>query len=199
MTLAAARAVLGEAAEVRDIGFEQALLLDEQTTVGASASLTSPGIVDLTVETNQAGEQTRHATAVLHAADDEQPPAHDMAALLTAQPCVGDGAEVRQRLDQRGVQYGAAFTGLAAVHTGEEATRTVLAEVALPAQIRSQQGAYGVHPALLDACFQSVAAHPDIQVLGEDVLALPLGYPSTPLLQRGPQRPLLLHAGDENR
>ena len=54
-------------------------------------------------------------------------------------------------------------------------TPTVLAEVALPREIRSQQDAYGVHPALLDACFQSVAAHPDVQAKGGDVLALPLG------------------------
>ena len=175
MALAAARAVLGEASEVRDIRFEQALLLDEQTTVGASAALSSPGVVDFTVETNQGGEQARQATAVLHAAEEEQPPAQDMSALLAAHPRREDGAEVRKRLGQRGVQYGPAFTGLAAVHTGEGATGTVLVEVALPGQIRSQQDAYGVHPALLDACFQSVAAHPEVQALGEDVLALPLG------------------------
>ena len=175
MALAAARAVLGEASEVRDICFEQALLLDEQTTVGASAALSSPGVVDFTVETNQGGEQARQASAVLHAAEEEQPPAQDMSALLAAHPRREDGAEVRKRLDQRGVQYGPAFTGLAAVHTGEGATGTVLAEVALPGQIRSQQGAYGVHPALLDACFQSVEAHPDVQALGRDVLGLPLG------------------------
>ena len=86
MALAAAHAVLGEASEVRDIRFEQALLLDEQTTVGASASLSSPGVVDFAVETNQGGEQARQATAVLHAADEEQPPAHDMSALLAAHP-----------------------------------------------------------------------------------------------------------------
>ena len=167
--------MLGEAAEVRDIRFEQMLLLDEQTTVGASASLSSPGVVDFAVETNQGGEQARQASAVLHAAEDEQPPAHDTSALLAAHPRREDGAEVRKRMDQRGVQYGPAFTGLAAVHTGEGTTGTVLAEVALPRQIRSQQDAYGVHPALLDACFQSVAAHPDVQALGEGVLGLPLG------------------------
>ena len=70
-------------------------------------------------------------------------------------------------MDQRGVQYGPAFAGLGRRHTGEGAT--VLAEVALPRQIRSQQAAYGVHPALLDACFQSVEAHPDVQALGEGV------------------------------
>jgi polyketide synthase 5 len=175
MALAAARAVLGEVSEVRDMRFEQALLLDEQTTVGASAALSSPGVVDFTVETNQRGEQERHATAVLHAADEEQPPAQDMSALLAAHPRREDGVEVRKRLDQCGVQYGPAFTCLAAVHTGEGAISTVLVEVALPSQIRSQQDAYGVHPALLDACFQSVEAHPEVQALGEDVLALPLG------------------------
>ncbi|HEU4363205.1 MAG TPA: sulfolipid-1 biosynthesis phthioceranic/hydroxyphthioceranic acid synthase, partial [Mycobacterium sp.] len=178
MALAAARAVLGEAGEVRDIRFEQALLLDEQTTVGASASLTSssgPGTADFTVDTNQGGEQVRHAAAVLYAADDDQPPAYDMSALFVAHPRREDGAEVRKGLAQRGVQYGPAFAGLAAVYTGEGETGTVLAEVGLPGQIRSQQAAYGLHPALLDACFQSVEAHPDVQAYGEDMLALPLG------------------------
>jgi polyketide synthase 5 len=175
MALAAARAVIGDASEVHDLCFEQALLLDEQTTIGTSATLSSPGVFDFTVETDQGGEQSRHATAVLHVVEEEQPPAQNMSALLAAHPRREDGAEVRRRLDQLGVHYGPAFSGLAALHTGEGATGTVLADVALPAQIRSQQDAYGVHPALLDACFQSVAAHPDVHALGEDVLALPLG------------------------
>ena len=122
-----------------------------------------------------------------------------MSALLAAHPRCEDGAEVRKRLDQRGVQYGPAFTGLGDVHTGEGATATVLAEVALPRQIRSQQGAYGVHPALLDACFQSVGAQPEVQALGEDVLALPLGIRRLRSYSCCPQRPLLLHTGDESR
>ena len=61
------------------------------------------------------------------------------------------------------------------MHTGGTEADTVLVEVSLPGQIRSHQDAYGVHPALLDACFQSVAAHPRVQVLGDDALALPLG------------------------
>ncbi|KUI02474.1 type I polyketide synthase [Mycobacterium sp. IS-3022] len=173
MALAAARTVLGEASEVRDIRFEQALLLDEQTTVGASALALSPGVVDFTVETNQEGQSARQASAVLHTADDVPAPSHDMSALLAAHPGEEDGDEVRMRMDQRGMQYGTAFSGLGVVHTGE--TGTVVAEVALPRQIRSQQDAYGVHPALLDACFQSVEAHPDVRALGEGMLGLPLG------------------------
>ncbi|QRY52025.1 type I polyketide synthase [Mycolicibacterium septicum] len=175
MALAAAQAVLGETSEVRDIRFEQALLLDEQTLVGASASVSSPGVAAFTVETDEEGQQARHATAVLQAAAEEQPPAYDMSAVVTAHPCDEDGAEVRNRVGQHGIQYGPAFTGLVTVRTGEAEARTVLAEVALPRSIRSQQDAYGVHPALLDACFQSVEAHPDVQALGGDVLGLPLG------------------------
>lgn len=175
MALAAAHTVLGKAVEVRDIRFEQALLLDEQTTVGASASLSSPGVVDFLVESEEGGRQIRQASAVLHTADDEQPTAYDMTALLAAHPLRTDGAEVRKGLDQHGVQYGPSFCGLGAVHTGDDATGSVVAEVALPSQIRTQQGAYDVHPALLDVCFQSVAASPQIQSSGVGVLGLPLG------------------------
>ncbi|BBY62431.1 sulfolipid-1 biosynthesis phthioceranic/hydroxyphthioceranic acid synthase [Mycolicibacterium helvum] len=175
MALAAAHAVLGEAVEVRDIRFEQALLLDQHTTVGTSASLSSPGVVDFLVESDEGGRQIRQASAVLHTADDEQPTAYDMAELLGAHPLRIDGAEVRKGLDQHGVQYGPAFCGLGAVHTGGETTGTVVADVALPSQIRTQQGAYDVHPALLDVCFQSVAASPLIQSSGVGVLGLPLG------------------------
>jgi polyketide synthase 5 len=177
MALAAARSVLGEASEVRDLRFESALLLDGETLVGASASVASPDVLNFQVETNQGGEQSRQAAGVLHVASDEQPAAYDIAALLAAHPREEDGEEVRKGLDARGVQYGPAFTGLGALHLVEgesEVGNTVLAEVVLPSQIRTQQSAYGVHPALLDAAFQSVGAHAEVRALGEDALALPL-------------------------
>jgi polyketide synthase 5 len=176
MALAAARTTLGEASEVRDVRFEQMLLLDEKTPVDATAVVASPGVINFLVQTDRDGEHVRRATAVLHAAeDDEQPPAHDMAALLAAHPRRIEGNEMRQSLDELGIQYGPAFTGLAAACTAEGAVDTVLAEVALPRSIRSQQDAYGVHPALLDACFQSVAVHPDAQRAANGGLLLPLG------------------------
>jgi polyketide synthase 5 len=176
MALAAAHAILGEAAEVRDIRFERMLLLDDETPVSAVASVSSPGVVDFAVETHQAGEHARRATAVLHAgAEEDRPPAHDISVLLEAHPSRLDGAEMRKWFDKEGVQYGPAFSGLAAAHTDEGTVSTVLAEVALPSPIRSQQAAYGIHPALLDACFQSVAAHSAVQGASGGVLLLPLG------------------------
>ncbi|MDQ1751134.1 MAG: polyketide synthase 5, partial [Pseudonocardiales bacterium] len=174
MALGAARAVLGEKCEVRDIRFEQELLLDVQTTVGAAASVASPGVVNFAVETDQDGEHVRRAAAVLYAVEDEdRPPAQDVAALLATHPRSVDGVELRKWWDQRGVRLGPAFSGLAAVRIADGTGATVLAEVRLPGSIRSRRS-YGVHPALLNACFQSVAAHPSFVDVCNGGLLLPL-------------------------
>lgn len=175
MALSAAQVVLGDAAEVRDLRFTETLRLDEQTALGVSTSLSSPGILDFVIESNQADEQARQASAVLRIADGSPPPAYEIPALLATHPDDADGAEVRRRLNQRGVQHGPAFTGLGALHLGQDTTGSVLAEIGLPGQLRSQQGHYGIHPALLDVCFQSVGASPHVRALGEDALGLPTG------------------------
>ncbi|MBY0442944.1 MAG: SDR family NAD(P)-dependent oxidoreductase, partial [Mycobacteriaceae bacterium] len=177
MALVAARTVLGEESEVRDMRFEQMLLLDEQTRVSAVASVaTTPGLFTFTVETFQDGAKVRRASAALHAASEhEQPAVHDMTALFAAHPCRLDGDQLRAGFDAVGIQYGPAFTGLTAVHSGPGTVSTALAEVALPRSIRSQQSDYGIHPALLDACFQSVVVHPEVQHAGSGGLLLPLG------------------------
>lgn len=175
MALAAARTVLGDNSEVCDISFEATLLLDDETPVSAIASMNSPNVLDFVVESSQGSKRIRRVSAQLHTRGHEhQPSAYDMAGLLAAHPCRLDGADLREQFDQHGLQYGAAFAGLAAVHSADEMVGTLLADVRLPGAIRSQQGAYGIHPALLDACFQSVAAHPAARVLGSAGLLLPL-------------------------
>jgi polyketide synthase 5 len=172
MALAAARTVLGDAAEARDIRFEHALMLDVQTTLSAAASTETQGVLNFVVETNQV-ERVQHAAAVLQRVEEATVPSpRDLAGLLAAHPTRHDGSEIRDLLSRNGIQYGAAFTGLVGVHTGED---TVVAELAVNGAIRSQQAGYGVHPALLDACFQSVAAHPDVAAMYGRALALPTG------------------------
>ncbi|OBH61378.1 polyketide synthase [Mycobacterium mantenii] len=180
MALAAARATLGEGAEVRDVKFEQTLLLDGETLASSVATVAAPGILDFSVDTHQEGERIRRASAVLHGvaadhADAAQPqrPAHDLATLIAAHPSRIDGAELRKAFDTVGIQYGPAFSGLAAVSVADGEVTTVLAEVALPGAIRSQQSVYVAHPALLDACFQSVAVSPEVRKAGG--LLLPIG------------------------
>jgi polyketide synthase 5 len=179
MALAAARTVFGEASGVRDVRFEQMLLLDDETEVSVVATAEVPGTLAFAVETNNDGEHVRRASAVLHAVevgvDEDQPPAQDIDALLAAHPSRLEGADLRDAIDLCGIQYGPAFTGLGAAHTAEATGTTVLAEIELPSVIRTQQSSYGVHPALLDACFQSVAAHPSVANASLGGLLLPLG------------------------
>jgi phthioceranic/hydroxyphthioceranic acid synthase len=182
MALTAAHAVLGEGSEARDVRFEAMLLLDDETPVSAVATVTSPGVVEFAVEASIAEGMghLRRASAVLHPKSDDDPPAgYDMAALMAAHSLRVDGEDMRTQYDQHGVQYGPAFTGLGAAHiadgTADGTPSTVLAEVALPPSIRSQLNSYGIHPALLDACFQAIAAHPDVQAAVSGGLMLPLG------------------------
>lgn len=183
MAMSAARAALGDEAEVRDIRFERMLLLEDETQVSATASAQSDGTLDFLVETDQDGERERRASAVLAvcqgAEAGDRPGSYDVDALRAEHPHRADGGDVRHWFDTRGVQFGPAFTALVAVNAGEDGSGapsdTVLAEIGLPTVIRGQHSAYGVHPALLDACFQSVAAHPGVQNTGTGGLLLPLG------------------------
>jgi acyl transferase domain-containing protein/acyl carrier protein len=162
MALAAAHSLLGEQSEVRDIRFEQMLLLGQETAITGVASVDTPGAAEFEVVTDHEGERTRRAVATLHMAEDEaEDESHDLSALLAAHPSRTDGDELRQRFDSHGIQLGPAFAGLIAAHTADGAS-TLVTEIALPGPLRAQQGAYRVHPVLLDACFQSVAAHPAV-------------------------------------
>ncbi len=179
MASAAAGTVLGAASEICDVRFEQMLLLDDETAVGGVATVKSPGVVAFEVETYDDGERVRRASAVLRTlaedAEEDRPLTLDVANLLAAHPCQVEGADIRQWMLKRGIQYGPAFAGLVKVHIAEGTGDTVLAEVGLPVSIRSQHAGYGVHPALLDACFQSVAAHPSVAQIANGSLLLPLG------------------------
>ncbi|MBA2114723.1 type I polyketide synthase [Bremerella alba] len=56
---------------------------------------------------------------------------------------------------QSGLQYGHAFQGIKQLGTGED---EALAEVALPTELQGDARNYHLHPALLDACFQTVGS-----------------------------------------
>jgi acyl transferase domain-containing protein/acyl carrier protein len=176
MALAAARTALGDESEVANVRFEQTLLLDDETPISAAAVAESAGALSFAVDTYHEGEKVRRASALLHTRDEEHPPvAHDVPALLADHQCRVDGDQLRKVFDSMGIQYGPAFSGLVAVHTSDGEITSVLADVALPGAIRSQQSAYRAHPALLDACFQSVIVHPEVQNAAAGGLLLPVG------------------------
>ncbi len=174
MALAAAGTVFPHGFEVRDVVFEDLLLLDDHTDISAVASIETPDAAVFTVQTDQDGERVRRSGATLHAVDRYQPAAHrDVCGLLAKHPNVTTGEEIRKSLAARGIDFGPAFTGLTAVHTAVD-DPTMFAEVRVPGGIRARQTGYCIHPALLDACFQSVAAHPSVAGRRGGSLLLPL-------------------------
>lgn len=178
MALAGAAEIFGPDAEVRNVRFEQMLLVDDETPVSAVASIKDAGVAEFAVDTDRDGERSRTATAHLcrtgDAVAEEQPQRRDIATLLATHPRRTDGVALRCSFAERGVDYGPAFAGLVSAYNAEGKSRSVVAEVELPRVVRSQQGSYGVHPALLDACFQTVLAHPAIKDAAQVGLLLPV-------------------------
>ena len=175
MALAASEQIFPGGSHVCDVEFEELLLLDEHTEVSAVAAAEPDGTVSFAVSTATDDERIQRATAVLRANGDEpQPVRQDIAALLAAHPDAVTGDEIRASLALRGIDFGPAFAGLTRVHTSSEAA-TLLAEVAVPTSIRAHQAGYGIHPAVLDACFQAVGAHVLLAGERDGGLLLPLG------------------------
>ncbi|GAA4432145.1 aminotransferase class I/II-fold pyridoxal phosphate-dependent enzyme [Bremerella cremea] len=86
---------------------------------------------------------------------------------------------------QSGLQYGHAFQGIKRLGNGDGES---LAEVALPSDLQSDARNYSLHPALLDACFQTVGS-----LLADDLTPgttfIPIGVQSiTCFEEHSPQR-----------
>ncbi|MEV5872593.1 type I polyketide synthase, partial [Streptomyces tendae] len=122
--------------------------LQLQVLVGASVE---DGSRTVSIHSRPEGDPeapwTAHAEGVLGAT--APAPDFDLATWppIDAQPIPLEGAY--ERLAEQGYGYGPVFQGLKAVwQRGDE----VFAEVALPEEARADAEAFGLHPALLDAC-----------------------------------------------
>ncbi|WP_210583636.1 type I polyketide synthase [Streptomyces sp. GESEQ-35] len=116
---------------------------------------------------------TRHATGMLAPATSARGTDFDFAAWPPsgAQQVDLDTGDLYEGLLERGYAYGPVFQGVRAVwRRGEE----LFAEVALPEEERKQAGAFGLHPALLDAALQAgtfaVAADTAEEETGQPVM-----------------------------
>ncbi|MFG2653539.1 SDR family NAD(P)-dependent oxidoreductase, partial [Streptomyces sp. NPDC048436] len=133
-------------------------------------------------------EWTHHATASL-SADAPQSTGSQLGAGAEAWPPPGAAAAgldgFYETLDRRGYHYGPRFQGLtAAWRDGDD----LYAEVSLP-DAADTDGAYVIHPALLDAALHPLALHPDNGTGGETGTALP--YVLEGVTLHSPQRPAI--------
>jgi thioester reductase-like protein len=94
-----------------------------------------------------------NATAHLGAAPEPSPQRLDLAELSRRCPEALDPERLYDAFSQLGLEYGAAFRGLRRVARG---ATEVIADVELAPDLETS--GYGVHPALLDAALQAIAA-----------------------------------------
>jgi acyl transferase domain-containing protein/NADPH:quinone reductase-like Zn-dependent oxidoreductase/acyl carrier protein len=166
MGLTAARAAFGidlDAIEVTDLTIHEMLHLDERTVVSSRTRPEGDGVVRFESLTRRDGEDpTLLATGVLRTRVATEPDPLDVAGLLAAHPRSLSPREAYAKFHRAGVHHGDAFAALVALHLSEDpgVEQTVLAELALPAVVRSDISSYGLHPVLLDGCLQALASHP---------------------------------------
>ncbi|MDG2304329.1 MAG: beta-ketoacyl synthase N-terminal-like domain-containing protein, partial [Candidatus Binatia bacterium] len=143
------------------LSLEQPVLVPEGGTRALQVALTAtsdtqPDTFDVQFFTRGAGGETwqRHAEGVLRfdEAGAQTVPPEDLQDLLRSCSEVADIDEFYAALAATGLEYGPAFRGLKQLHRGD---REALGRIGLA---HTDTGDYGVHPALLDAAFQVMAA-----------------------------------------
>ncbi|MFE7798544.1 type I polyketide synthase [Nocardia sp. NPDC057440] len=121
-----------------------------------------------------------HARGVLTAAD-EVAPTWDERTWPPSGAEPSDDGSFYDRLAQRGFDYGPVFQGVTAMWSHGERT---FAEVSLSESVSESAAAFGIHPALLDACLH-VAIGELIQDLPPGRIPLPFSFTGVQLWRSG--------------
>ncbi|MEM6252539.1 MAG: SDR family NAD(P)-dependent oxidoreductase [Cyanobacteria bacterium P01_D01_bin.156] len=139
---------------LRAVTFQQALLLDQPQTVQLILSSGKDGQTFEILSLSQADKWVLHATGhIAHSVVKQAPvPLAELQASCTEEIAVADCYD---RLAAQGVTYDENFRALQQIWLGEN---QALSRLQLPQGILSTLGDYGLHPVLMDACLQSIAA-----------------------------------------
>jgi myxalamid-type polyketide synthase MxaB len=169
MAMAAATEALGATASpmLTEVAFHQALFVPEDQVLAVQVVLFPTTAGETTFQVFSLPEAadkqktlwTLHASGRIRLREDRRTsatPKHPTVVQLKAR-CLKEVAapELYQRLAQYGLQYGPLFQGIAKIWQGEE---EALGQVQLPETLLSEAGAYHIHPVLLDASIQVLAA-----------------------------------------
>ncbi|HVR07471.1 MAG TPA: SDR family NAD(P)-dependent oxidoreductase, partial [Thermoanaerobaculia bacterium] len=150
---------LGSAVEVLSLVLQAPVVLPEeggqrvQVVVKEEDGRTEVSVYSQRMEGSSGSEWTLHASGEVRAARLEVPARLDVAAARGRCGERIDMAQAYEGFASAGLEYGAAFQGLQALWRG---TDEAVGEVSLPEGVEGAER-YGIHPALLDAAFQSVA------------------------------------------
>lgn len=145
-----------QAGHISDVEFGQALVLDRNEWPRLQIAY-DPAHETVSIFSWQetSSEWRRHARLRLGRLPLTAPPRCDLGKMKAALRYELDGSQHYRRMSERGLNYGAAFQGVRRLWLSEGVSE-VLAEIEAPAEIISTLDRYTLHPALLDACFQTL-------------------------------------------
>ncbi len=157
---AAGEAFAGQHAAIEEIDFLKAIVLSQGESAPTLQLTYHPEDHSFSIEgTNNAqeGAWTTHSRGKLLVQNDPppSPPAIDLASIQERCAHQAQGAELYARFTDTGLNYGPAFQAVRRVWRREG---EALGEVSLAEAFSEEAARYAIHPALLDSCFQVIAA-----------------------------------------
>jgi acyl transferase domain-containing protein/protein-L-isoaspartate O-methyltransferase len=177
MAVAAGTELTGsEVGEVSDLVLHEPLAIPETgdvlTQVIATPALDGSVRIEVFSQTEDPDGWRLHSRAIVAAArpDAPQASASSLPEFDTSGGHLVDAAEHYATMAGRGLEFGPAFRGVERVLRRE---REAVAEAELPSALLGGAEGYRLHPVLLDACLQAVAAALDAP---DNTTFLPLGF-----------------------
>lgn len=198
MAAHAARSLFGELALITfaNVVFRRALYLvqDEQLTMRISVD---PQTYEFRIASRRFGEPAAqwqlHCTGAMHTGRRAAHAEQDLQALARRCPVAVTAAECYAHFERLGLEYGPLFRGITSLRRGAD---EALARVEAPEALLATMGQFGIHPALLDLCFQTLAAA--LPFDGAATVYMPTGVAEGRILAPLPQQ-LWIHAAISQR
>jgi acyl transferase domain-containing protein/acyl carrier protein len=171
MAAHAARSLYGglDAVEFGDISFVKALYLSPDQPVTLRLSV-DPASQVFTIASSGYGQDRGswqiHCTGRLRLSQPTEAQAADINVLRALCPQEIPRAACYRHFRSLGLEYGEAFQGIAQLWQGQD---RALARIEVPAELAANLDRFNVHPAVLDVCFQTLAAALPMRLEGSAV------------------------------
>ncbi|WP_459546025.1 SDR family NAD(P)-dependent oxidoreductase [Nocardia sp. X0981] len=159
--LAAAGELTGQRCALDFVEFERACVLTEEPQLSRLELDPEAGTFEFHQRPVRGDTWLRNARGRFHTVSAEETDnasaEFDLAAIRDRCAETFSAVDVYGRFAHRGYAYGPSFCGIDTIHVGD---REALARIRVPRILRNRLAGYLLHPAVLDACFQSAILHP---------------------------------------
>ncbi|MGO4614967.1 SDR family NAD(P)-dependent oxidoreductase [Nocardia sp. 2YAB30] len=155
--LYAAQALTGKPCALEFVDFERACVLSDEPQLSRLELDPEAGTFEFHQRAVRGDTWLRNARGRFHQAPLEDRESFDLDAIRARCTNSFKPVDIYGRLAAEGYAYGPAFCGIGRLHVGSD---EALALIAPPRVLRNRLSGYLLHPAVLDACFQSAILHP---------------------------------------